>query len=520
MATEYKLSYTGAEINEKLGRIPNKTIATEEQINKFGGTVEITSGEPAKENTVLTLDPNGNEVNIYTAEEVDFMMSQMSGGVNMPTKTSDLENDSGFISSIPSEYVTETELNAKGYLTSVPSEYVTETELSAKGYLTSHQDISGKADKATTLAGYGITDGATKTELSSLSEEIVDHNHDDKYQPKGNYLTSLPSHNHDDRYFTETEANAKFQPKGNYLTEHQDISGKLDKNQGAENVGMFVAVGSDGKLTLVEPPEGGLSGDVVGNLDESNNILLQGDIANGTYTLNWLRADGTIAAGAGSLIVSAIQTFAITKTLSNCTASGATEIRSGGSATVTITANSGYTLPDSIIVSGASYTWNKSNGQIILSNPTSDVAITVTAEKTITNFAEYNATNTSDWSTWINNARAGSDGTYRSDTFSEGNGTPVVSNYIEVQNGDIVEFEGFYVTPKSSIVYNSSKTILQSSALTNLTSYLSNVSIDGANYKGQFTINNSNVKYIRLGGYIALDKFDISIKIKRNGVYL
>lgn len=172
MATEYKLSYTGAEINEKLGRIPNKTIATEEQINKFGGTVEITSGEPAKENTVLTLDPNGNEVNIYTAEEVDFMMSQMSGGVNMPTKTSDLENDSGFISSIPSEYVTETELNAKGYLTSVPSEYVTETELSAKGYLTSHQDISGKADKATTLAGYGITDGATKTELSSLSEEI------------------------------------------------------------------------------------------------------------------------------------------------------------------------------------------------------------------------------------------------------------------------------------------------------------------------------------------------------------
>lgn len=31
------------------------------------------------------------------------------------------------------------------------------------GYLTEHQDISGKADKATTLAGYGITDGATTT---------------------------------------------------------------------------------------------------------------------------------------------------------------------------------------------------------------------------------------------------------------------------------------------------------------------------------------------------------------------
>ena len=35
------------------------------------------------------------------------------------------------------------------------------------GALTAHQDISGKADKATTLAGYGITDAYTKTETGS-----------------------------------------------------------------------------------------------------------------------------------------------------------------------------------------------------------------------------------------------------------------------------------------------------------------------------------------------------------------
>lgn len=48
---------------------------------------------------------------------------------SVPTKTSQLTNDSGFITSIPSEYITESELNAKGYLTEVPSEYITETEL-------------------------------------------------------------------------------------------------------------------------------------------------------------------------------------------------------------------------------------------------------------------------------------------------------------------------------------------------------------------------------------------------------
>lgn len=35
----------------------------------------------------------------------------------VPTKTSQLKNDSGYITSIPSEYITETELNAKGYAT-------------------------------------------------------------------------------------------------------------------------------------------------------------------------------------------------------------------------------------------------------------------------------------------------------------------------------------------------------------------------------------------------------------------
>ena len=43
-----------------------------------------------------------------------------SGNINTPTKTSELTNDSGFITSIPSEYVTETELASKGYITEVP----------------------------------------------------------------------------------------------------------------------------------------------------------------------------------------------------------------------------------------------------------------------------------------------------------------------------------------------------------------------------------------------------------------
>ena len=60
---EFKLSYTANEINQKLG-----------EVDKFGGTVEITSGEPTKENTVLTIDPSAEEVDMYTATEVDGLL--------------------------------------------------------------------------------------------------------------------------------------------------------------------------------------------------------------------------------------------------------------------------------------------------------------------------------------------------------------------------------------------------------------------------------------------------------------
>ena len=56
--------------------------------------------------------------------------------IEIPSKTSDLVNDSGFLTHIPDEYVTETELDAKGYLTEHQSlsEYAKKSELFSKDY--------------------------------------------------------------------------------------------------------------------------------------------------------------------------------------------------------------------------------------------------------------------------------------------------------------------------------------------------------------------------------------------------
>ena len=199
------------------------TVATSGSYNDLidKPTIPSKTSQLTNDSGYLTSIPNEyiteSELNSkgYLTEHQDI--SGKADKSEIPTKISDLTNDSGFITSIPSEYVTETELNSKGYLTSVPSEYITESELETKGFLTEHQDISGKADK---------TEIPTKTSqltndsnfISSIPSEYITET---ELNTKG-YLTSVPS-----EYITETELSAK-----GYLTQHQDISGKVDKING------------------------------------------------------------------------------------------------------------------------------------------------------------------------------------------------------------------------------------------------------------------------------------------------
>ena len=84
------------------------------------------------------------------------------------------------------------------------------------------------------------------------------------------------------------------------------------------------------------------------------------------------------ATGPVTITAHCLQTYTITINITNGTSSGATTIIEGGTAGTTVSANSGYTLPDAISVTNASYSYHKNNGAILLSNPTGNVIITVT----------------------------------------------------------------------------------------------------------------------------------------------
>ena len=150
----------------------------------------------------------------------------MTGDVvlDIPSKTSDLVNDSGFLTQIPDEYVTEAELDSKGYLTehqslenyatkdyvsnaltpyakksdipdvsgfitSIPDEYVTETELDAKGYLTEHQSLAEYAKKSE-LFSKDYNDLTNKPTIPSVEGLASTQYVDEKVATKQDTLTA------------------------------------------------------------------------------------------------------------------------------------------------------------------------------------------------------------------------------------------------------------------------------------------------------------------------------------------
>lgn len=199
---------------------------------------------------------------------------------DIPTKVSDLTNDKGYITSytetdptVPSwakqpekPAYTASEVGALPADTVIPT---VPTKVSAfendAGYLTEHQSLEGLATEE--WVEEKIEEHSDFVAQPEAPEDInvlwIDTD-DDNADSGGNVdLTG---------YATEQFVRDGYQPKGNYLTEHQDISGKADKNQVA---------------TYITPEMYGAKGD--GSTDDSAAIQAAIDAA-GSVSVVYLGA--------------------------------------------------------------------------------------------------------------------------------------------------------------------------------------------------------------------------------------
>lgn len=97
---------------------------------------------------------------------------------------------------------------------------------------------------------------------------------------------------------------------------------------------------------------------------------------NSTGILTLYNPTGAVSAS----VVAVAKSYAITATVTNGTATGANVIHTGETVALTISANEGYNLPDTVTVSGASQSWNKETGTLTLSNPTGAVTVSAVCE--------------------------------------------------------------------------------------------------------------------------------------------
>ena len=103
-------------------------------------------------NTISATNTWGNITGILSAQtDLWNVLEEKANVADIPTATSDLLNDSGFITlSALTPYATQTWVTQQGYLTEIPAEYVTDSELTAKGYQTA-------ADVETAITAKGYT---------------------------------------------------------------------------------------------------------------------------------------------------------------------------------------------------------------------------------------------------------------------------------------------------------------------------------------------------------------------------
>lgn len=179
-------------------------------------------------------------------------VSSVNGKIGDVTITAE---ELGALTEIPSEYITETELNDKGYLTSIPDDYALKT------------DIPTNVSELNNDANYITLNEVPKTDLSDYytKEEV-----DGKIPDVSNFITSIPS-----EYITESELNDKgylTSIPDTYITEDELTTALSDKvsqtalNEAIEGIDVGVKTINDTK------------GDINIKTINGESILGEGDI--------------------------------------------------------------------------------------------------------------------------------------------------------------------------------------------------------------------------------------------------
>ena len=215
-----------------------------ETLDTLGELADAISSGGATEALIELINTKANTDSVYTKAEIDANTVTKSEydtdktafalRDELPTKLSELDNDTGFITSTAlADYTTNTAFTQA--VDELDDDIADKVDLSTyendKATFALKSDIPVIPENVSDFvndAGYITAD--------SISGKLDKTEAAQSYLPKGNYATV-------------TYVDSTFQPKGDYLTEHQDISGKLDKSEAEQ---LYQPKGNYATVTYVE----------------------------------------------------------------------------------------------------------------------------------------------------------------------------------------------------------------------------------------------------------------------------
>ena len=212
--------------------------------------------------------------------------SNFSGNYNdltnkptIPTKTSQLANDSNFITSIPSEFVTETELTTH---TSDTTSHITATE---RNTWNSKSNLTLGTTSTTAYRGdYGNT-AYTHSQTAHAPSNAQKNSDITKAEIEAKLTGDVTTHTHS-QYLTSHQSLVEY-PKTTELSLGVHTDGLIYLFKGDTPMGGGIA------QTVIQGGEV-IDGDVIGYVDSDKTIVLNGDLESDTYTIKYELEDGTV----------------------------------------------------------------------------------------------------------------------------------------------------------------------------------------------------------------------------------
>ena len=203
----------------------------------------------------LNIQEKGNYLEIesdpvYTADKPNIALkaelfsknyNDLTNKPNIPTKVSDLTNDSGFIDSIPDEYITETELNKKGYLTKYtetdPIYMADKPNIALKTEIPNNDDfsLSGLSEKSYNNLTDKPTIPSKTSELTNDSSFLTETNFEEKITKK--IINSLTGYTSGYFYYFKATNIAE-------VSENERIIVAIPFEENTENLNFFIKIGN------------------------------------------------------------------------------------------------------------------------------------------------------------------------------------------------------------------------------------------------------------------------------------